>query len=361
MATFKAETISPRSAYAHDAKTSRENARVLERKTRPVFVMGCHRSGTNLLYDTLLSAGGFAVYRGYLPVYKMLLPRFGNLAELTNRKRMMDAWVRSKGFRRSGLNAEQLAVKILEECRSGGDFIRIVMGEIARGQNVARWAIYDPDNLLYIPSIKADIPEALFIHIIRDGRDVALSLSTMRGFKPLFWEREAKGLLPTALYWEWMVRAGRQGGNRFPADYIEVRYEELVSDPRAALGKLKQFLDHDLDYDRIQNATLGRLRESNSSFPKANDQRSPVNRWRQKLSRRELASIEAMVGTYLEELGYPLSSLVRKSGLQEKFTRAFYFNLLTAKLWLKTRTPAGRLANLEALQLSDSIEPMEAE
>jgi len=323
--------------------------------------MGCHRSGTNLLYDTLLSAGGFALYRGYLPVYKMLLPRFGNLAKLNNRKRMMDAWIRSKGFRRSGLNADQLTVKILEECRSGGDFIRIVMGEIARSQNVARWAIYDPDNLLYIPTIKADIPEALFIHIIRDGRDVGLSLSTMRGFRPLFWDREAKGLLPTAVYWEWMVRAGRQGGNRFPADYMEVRYEELVSDPRVVLKKLEPFLDHDLDYDRIQGASLGSLRESNSSFPKENDQRSPVNRWREKLSRRKLASIEAMVGAYLEELGYPLSSPVRKLGLQEKFTRAFYFNLLTAKLCLKTRTLAGRLANLEALELLDSTEPTEVE
>lgn len=359
--TSKAETVSRRSAYGLGSKTSRENARVLDRKTRPVFVMGCHRSGTNLLYDTLLSAGGFAVYRGYLPAYKMLLPRFGNLAELNNRKRMMDAWVRSKGFRRSGLNAEQLTFKILQDCRSGGDFIRIVMDEIARSQNVARWAIYDPDNLLYIPSIKADIPDALFIHIVRDGRDVALSLSAMHGFRPFFWEREAKGLLPTALYWEWMVRAGRQGGNRFPADYIEVRYEELVSDPRAALGKLEQFLDHDLDYDRIRNAGLGRLRESNSSFPTENDQRSPVNRWREKLSRRELASIEAMVGAYLEELGYSLSSPMRKSGLQEKFTRAFYFNLLTAKWWLKSRTPAGRLANLEALQLSDFIESTEVE
>ena len=363
MATSSPETISPRSTSEAGSRRSSESNRAIERKTRPVFVMGCHRSGTNLLYDTLLSAGGFAVYRGYLPVYKMLIPRFGNLAELNNRKRMMDAWVRSKGFRRSGLNAEQLTVKILEECRSGGDFIRIVMGEIARSQNVARWAIYDPDNLLYIPSIKADIPEALFIHIIRDGRDVALSLSTMRGFRPLFWDREAKGLLPTAVYWEWMVRIGRQGGTRFPADYMEVRYEELVSDPRVVLKKLEPFLDHDLDYDRIQGASLGSLRESNSSFPKANDQRSSVNRWRETLSSHDLASIEAMVGAYLEELGYPLSSpqAVRKSGLREKFMRAFYFNLLTAKLWLKTRTPAGRLANLEALELSDSIEPTEVE
>jgi hypothetical protein len=325
--------------------------------------MGCHRSGTNLLYDTLLSAGGFAVYRGYLPVYKMLIPRFGSLAKIENRKKAMEAWVRSKGFRRSGLDAEQVTVKVLEECRTGGDFIRIVMSEIARSQNVARWAVYDPDNLLYVPSIKADIPEALFIHIIRDGRDVALSLSKMGGFKPLFWDREAKALLPTAVYWEWMVRKGRQYGLRVPADYLEVRYEELVSEPRATLKELGEFLDHDLDYDRIRRACLGRLRESNSSFSEEKDQRSPVNRWREKLSSHEVTSVEAMIGEYLEELGYPLSSPreARKSGLREKFVRASYFNLLNTKLWLKTRTPAGRLANLEALELSDSIEQTEAE
>ena len=366
METSSPETISPRSTSGADSRRSLESDRAIERKARPVFVMGCHRSGTNLLYDTLLSSAGFAVYRGYLPVYKMLIPRFGGLAKIDNRKRLMEAWVRSKGFLRSGLDAEQLTVKVLDECRTGGDFIRIVMSEIARSQNVARWAVYDPDTLLYVPSIKADIPEALFIQIIRDGRDVALSLSKMGGFTPLPWNRKAKGLLPTALYWEWMVRKGRQYGLRVPADYLEVRYEELVSDPRATLRKLGEFLDHDLDYDRIQSASLGRLRDFNSSFSEESEEkgrRSPVNRWRDKLSNREVASIEAMIGEYLEKLGYPLSSPgeARKSGLREKCMRAYYFNLLDTKLWLKTRTPAGKLASLEALELSDSIEPTESE
>src|SRR5213080_1339511 len=86
-----------------------------DRKKCPVFVMGCHRSGTNLLYDTLLSAGGFTIYRGYLPVYKMLIPRFGRLDRVQNRKKLMQTWLRSKGFRRSGLDAEQLRGKILVE------------------------------------------------------------------------------------------------------------------------------------------------------------------------------------------------------------------------------------------------------
>jgi hypothetical protein len=41
--------------------------------------------------------------------------------------------------------------------------------------------------------------------------------------------------------------------------------------------------------------------------------------------------------------------------------RAFYFSLLNTKLWLKTQTPAGRLANLGALEISDHIESIEAE
>jgi hypothetical protein len=363
METSSPVTISLRGTSASDLKISPACSSTVERKLRPVFVIGCHRSGTNLLYDTLLSAGGFAVYRGYLPVYKMLIPRFGRLAKRSNRSKMMNAWVRGQGFRRSGLDAEQLTARVQDECRSGGDFMRIVMSEIARSQNVARWVLYDPDNLLYIPRIQADIPEALFVHIIRDGRDVALSLSKMGGFKPLPWNRTAKGLLPTALYWEWMVRRGRQHGLHIPGDYIEVRYEELVSDPRATVRKLGVFLDHDLDYHNIQKTSLGRLREPNSSFWQENEQRSPLNRWSARLSRSEIMSVEAMVGEFLEELGYSLSSPggAPKSGLAEKAMRAFYFSLLNTKLWLKTQTPAGRLANLGALELSDNIESTEAE
>ena len=170
--------------------------------------MGCHRSGTNLLYDNLLSAGGFAVYRGYVPIYKMLIPRFGSIENPGNRRKILEAWLRSKGFRRSGLDAAQLTAKVMGECRSGGDFLRITMGEIARQQNAARWAVYDPDNVLYVPRIKADIPQALFIHILRDGRDIALSLKKMGGFQPLPWDRGSRSLLATAMYWEWMVHQG---------------------------------------------------------------------------------------------------------------------------------------------------------
>ena len=339
--------------------TQRGGIRASERSTWPVFVMGCHRSGTNLLYDNLLSAGGFAVYRGYVPIYKMLIPRFGNIENPANRQRILETWLRSKGFRRSGLEMAQFTAKVMDECRSGGDFLRITMGEIARAQNAARWAVYDPDNVLYVPRIKADIPQALFIHILRDGRDIALSLKKMGGFQPLPWDRGSRSLLATAMYWEWMVHHGREYGRQIPADYIEVRYEDLVSQPRKTLARLGEFLDHDLDYDRIQSASLGRLRESNSSFlaeaPEVKT--SPMNRWKERLTRSEVSALESLVGDCLEELGYSLTTPQheRQPGLRERWMRAVYPSFLEAKLWLKLRTPVGRMANLSALELNDPV------
>jgi len=343
------------SSCSNQSGENLDSKAAIERGRRPVFVMGCHRSGTNLLYDNLLSAGGFAVYRGFLPVYKILIPRFGRFDKLENRKKMMETWVRSKGFRRSGLDAAELTEKVLAECKTGGDFMRIIMDEVAHRQKVRRWAVYDPDNVLHVARIKKDIPEALFVHIIRDGRDIAVSLNKMDGFKPFPWDRKSRSIRETAVYWEWMVRTGRHHGSRIPDDYLEVRYEELVSDPRRTLARLGQFLDHDLDYDRIRNAGLGRLSESNSSFreEEAGPQTTPVNRWKERLSRQEVAALEALVGPCLQELGYPLTipEGERKLGFRGKLLQTIYPDLLGTKLWLKLHTPAGKFANLSALEL----------
>jgi hypothetical protein len=311
----------------------------------------------------LLSSGGFAIYRGYLPLYKALVPRFGSMANRKNRKKILETWLRSKGFRRSGLDAGQLSKHILSDCRSAGDFIRIVMDRVARTQGASRWAVYDADNVLHIPRVKADIPTALFVHIIRDGRDIALSLKKMGGFAPLPWDHsKTRSLVATALYWEWMVRKGREHGRKFPSAYIEIRYEDLITQPRETLGKLGSFIEHDLDYDRIQTASLGRLSETNSSFREegAKDEINPLGRWKERLSREDVAAIEAAVGDCLEETGYTLSlpQAERMQGIRSRSMRAAYPNFLSAKLWLKLNTPLGRLTDMSALELEDDPVPV---
>jgi len=334
-------------------------ARISDRKHAPVFVMGCHRSGTNLLYDMLLSSGGFAIYRGYLPIYKMLVPRFGSLKSRANREKIVEVWLRSKGFRRTGLDAGRLSAPLVNDCRNAGDFIRIVMDAVAQKQQAQRWAVYDPDNVLRVESVKRDLPNALFVHIIRDGRDIALSLKKMGGFTSLPWDRgQTNGLVATALYWEWMVGKGRAGGRKFPADYIEVRYEDLIANPRETLAKLGRFIDHDLDYDRIQRASLGRLSETNSSFREEGPKEkiNPLGRWKERLARKDVAAIEATVGECLQENGYELSlpAAERRRSLRYSSMRGVYPAFLSGKLWLKLHTPLGRFANLSALELEDS-------
>jgi hypothetical protein len=325
--------------------------------------MGCHRSGTNLLYDMLLSSGGFAIYRGYLPFYKLLIPRFGSMENRENRKKILEVWLRSKGFRRTELDADKLSADVLNNCRTGGDFIRTVMDSVAQNQGVSRWAVYDPDNVLHLERVKADIPNALFVHIIRDGRDIALSLKKMGGFTPLPWDRgTTPSLVATALYWEWMVRKGREHGRRVSSDYIEIHYEDLITKPQETLQKLGGFIEHDLDYDKIRNAGLGRLSETNSSFREeaAKDEINPLGRWKERLSPAEVAAIESAVGQCLEETGYALSLPAGRQsrGIRSAWMRAMYPNFLSTKLWLKLNTPLGRLANMSALELEDDPVPV---
>jgi hypothetical protein len=325
--------------------------------------MGCHRSGTNLLYDMLLSSGGFAIYRGFLPIYKILIPRFGSMESHPNRARILETWLRSKGFRRTGLDADELSERIMNDCRNGGDFIRVVMDSVAESQQMPRWAVYDPDNVLHVERVKRDIPNALFVHIIRDGRDIALSLKKMGGFAPLPWDRgQTDSLVATALYWEWMIHQGRKHGSQFPADYIEIRYEDLITSPRETLGRLGGFLDHDLDHDRIQRASLGRLSETNSSFREegANAKLNPLGRWKERLAHEDVAAIEATVGDCLEENGYELSlpAAERQRGLRNSLMRGMYPAFLGGKLWMKLHTPVGRLANMSALELEEEPEPV---
>jgi len=323
---------------------------------QPVFVIGCHRSGTNFLYDTLLSAGGFAVYRGYLPIYKMLIPHFGSMERQDSRRKIIATWLQSKGFQRSGLNAEELSAQ-LDRCHDGGSFIRTVMDSVARKQGAPRWAVYDPDNVLYLPDIKADLPEALFIHIIRDGRDIAVSLEKMGEFRPVPWNRKPASLEATALYWRWMVQSGRKNGSLFPNDYFEVRYEDLVTAPEATLQNIGHFLGQELDYRQIERNRLGSLREPNSSFGRmtASSDSNPVYRWKKMLSREQVATLEALVGDCLQQSGYELtlSEHERRPALREVCMRTVYPRLLDTKLWLKTNTPAGNLSDLSALEIGE--------
>ncbi|MGA7442037.1 MAG: hypothetical protein WBW82_07700, partial [Candidatus Sulfotelmatobacter sp.] len=155
---------------------------------------------------------------------------------------------------------------------------------------------------------------------------------------------------------EWMVHKGRQHGRMLPGDYIEIHYEELVTEPRGVLARLGDFLEHELDYERIRKMGLGRLRESNSSFlGDEKETNNPVNRWKERLSHQQVVELEAVVGPSLQEFDYPLTvePEQRHIGFRWKCLASVYPHFLSTKHWLKVNTPMGRFADLSALGLRD--------
>jgi len=295
----------------------------------------------------LLSAGNFAVYRVESNAINLLEPAFGDLSVPRNKRQLLKAWYESRLFTRSGLNKGEIDQKIMsEECRNGGDFLRIVMSQIADRQGVQRWADTTPEHLLHLPRIKETIPDALIIHIIRDGRDVALSTDKQGYVKRLPWDR-TPSKMAAGLYWEWMVNKGRRDGRALGADYIEVHFEELIRDPRATLARLGQFIEQELDYEQILKVGIGSVSAPSTSFGKDKESDgnfNPVGRWRSGYSEQELAMLEGLVGRTLEQTGYELASPDRevqnRSGL--RIMRASYRTYFGTKLYLKAKTPLGK-------------------
>jgi hypothetical protein len=315
----------------------------------PVFIVGCPRSGTSYLYHLLLSAGGFAEFRTQMNVFDVLEPIYGNLGVVKNKTKMIDEWLRTKAFSSSGLEADAIKAKVLSECGSASDFLRIVMEEIARKQGLDRWIDSTPTNIPHLLRIKKDFLDARVIHIIRDGRDVALSLDKRGWSRPLPWHRD-KALLAAGLYWEWIVRKGRQFGSALQSDYLEVRYEDLVREPAETLRLVGDFLQHDLNYERIQQAGIGSVKIPLTSFKEElqRGQFAPLGRWKDKnkFPPDRLVLFECLVGDYLQQLGYALSanrSAYAEHSLAVKRMRLLYRVFYDVKQWAKINTPLSRL------------------
>lgn len=187
----------------------------------------------------------------------------------------------------------------------------------AASQGKPRWGDKTPEYLTLMDVIQAALPEARFVHVVRDGRDVALSLAEAI-FGPGSPGEAARS-------WAAGVAEGRRQG-RLVRHYLEVRFEALVRTPEPVLREVCDFLElpwapEMLDYHR---GAAERLQEVNRPLPLGAG-RSPVpgaervrllatttnppqparvGRWRTEMSPGDLAEVSEVAGPMLAELGY---------------------------------------------------------
>jgi hypothetical protein len=156
-----------------------------------------------------------------------------------------------------------------------------------------RLAERTPMHVFQLELIGAIYPDARFVHIIRDGRDVARSITAQP------WGPER--LEEAAAEWRDAVLAARRA-DLPPTVYREVRYEELVLDPAAAVADLYGWLDLDASAEVIAEAV-------SESGIGANLGGAPsgigIAKWRQSYSAADLEAFDRVAGQLLRELGYP--------------------------------------------------------
>jgi hypothetical protein len=313
---------------------------------RPVFVVGCPRSGTTLMYSMLVGAGGFAFYRKETYFYDQL-PRFPELTTPASRARFMREFTAGYLGKVPGLDVEPLVAESLERCRRPAEFLPLLMASVTHTQQMDRWVEGTPVHVLHMDAIKRDVPDALFLHVIRDGRDCALSIAR-QPWHPKTWPWDRSCLVGVAaLFWEWMVKAGRASRAGNSPDYLEVRFEDLVADPRASLDRIGRFIDHDLVLDRIFRNRVHAMESPNTSFgaETALEPFHPVGRWRAQQVAEDVRLCERLVGPFLETLGYvragPHEATI--SVLRAAYLRWMYAASFRLKHSIKAHTPLGRI------------------
>jgi hypothetical protein len=276
------------------------------REAPPVFAffVGCGRSGTSLLRAIFDSHPDMHVPRD---TYFIL-----NLE--SNRRRYesragfdVEAFVKDLGgqfdFKRWPIGIEEIAADLRE--RPPGDYpdaIRQVFRLCARSQGKARYGNKSPVHVRGMPGLARLFPEARFVHIIRDGRNVARSYLEV-DFGP-------KTIEGAALRWRRHVSTGRRDGARLgPARYMEVRYEQILEDPEATIRRLCLFLDVPFDErtlrysERTEDMFVGKKppkHHRNLALPPTKGLRD----WHTEMSPDDVATFEALAGGLLEELGY---------------------------------------------------------
>jgi hypothetical protein len=193
--------------------------------------------------------------------------------------------------------------------------------------------------------IQRSFPDALFIHSVRDGRDVALSLSRQAWIRPLPGDRDVPAIVPAALYWDWIIGRGRALGKRLGRAYLEVRYEELVREPQPVLDRIGAFIGHRLDYERIQRVGIGSVTRPNTSFVEEASSRGfqPLERWRKAYPPEQVARVESLIGHQLEALGYRLAGVPgRWPSAPDRLRRRLYLWNFNARLWLRIHSPLAK-------------------
>ena len=308
------------------------------RAVAPVFLVGCAGSGTTVLARVLDAHPGVTSVEEPGGPWSSLPSGPGGSDRLT---------------------AEHATVEVKESLRRWA----------AEQQSGSTLLLdHDPRNSLRVPFLRAVFPEARFVHVVRDGRDVARALMVDVGgeqwaaLRPPGWRAlldGATGYLRCALAWREVVEttlADLDG-----VGHVLVRFEDLMERSEETAERLYPALG--LTDDARSHAAFAQAPAIARELPNA--QRYTVRRWRAVAVERpfELRAANLLIRDLLETLGYDAAPPELAQASDAQLPRSVLFELRRLERMVDERE--GRIAKLEQrladLEHSHRVEKRAAE
>jgi hypothetical protein len=312
----------------------------------PIFIVGVHRSGTTLLRYMLNSSPQI-----YIPPESDFIPRFfgrdptGELSPariehlldtIFDQYRLVKEW--------QGVRPTTQAFLAAMPGRTPAAFLDTLYGMYARQYGAVRWGDKTPIYASYVDLIHRIFPRAKFVHIIRDGRDVALSLLDKWGHDLHI------DIFFAARNWVRRIRQAQNSGAQIGPDlFYQMRYEDLVREPESQLRELCDFLEEPYCPEMAAPHRLARatIREGDFHAPLRRPPSSDrIERWKLEMSVADQRLFHRVAGRLLAEFGYEVVELGPMSAGETLRTGALGIKYIVLQ--------AGRRA-LQALQLVPPI------
>ncbi len=275
---------------------------------RPIFVLGCPRSGTTLLQTMLHAHPRIAIppeTRFVMEAYRARND-FGDLRDEPGRRALASFIVgrRQTLFYDLGLDAQETAEEIAAGPPTIGSAFGTVFRAYARRFGKPRWGDKRPGYYQCIPALRRLFPDAQIVHLVRDGRDCVASLKTMPWFK--------EGVYAAVSTWtEAIDSSQRAAGGLPPGAYYELRYEHLVADPGEQLAALCGFLGEEYDPAMTQPQKVAEIaipeRKTWHAVNRGEVTPARAGSWKERLEPWEVSLCETVMGSRLRALGYEVS------------------------------------------------------
>lgn len=265
------------------------------------FVVGCQKSGTTWVQN-LLDAHPEILCRGELCFGPVLLPTLHQALAHYNQNR------RYKGP--IDFTDEQLKYLLTTA-------IGLLLGNLLDQQMVKCVGEKTPEHAMLVPQLATMLPRARFIHIIRDGRDAAVSgwfyniLRNGESFKKRFPDLPAYIELFATEHWVPYIRSAQSIARTAPHRYMQLRYEDLHAQPETLIRQMLEFLDVDASDESVATCRDGGAFEKHASGRQRGQldaqsfyRKGIVGDWKNHFDQRCVETFTRFGGPLLAELGY---------------------------------------------------------